>query len=138
MANLTTRNNNWMSMGDNFFDNFFPSNFRANEFKVDIKETETAYEVKADLPGFDKENLNVVYDDNILTIDAKRDNTVEDKDEDGNFLRRERSSQSFRRQFMLKGIDEDKITANFKDGVLHLELAKAATNDKDRKRIEIN
>src|SRR5699024_10153583 len=136
MANITPRNNNFMS-GDRFFDNFF-TNFMGNDnFQVDIKEKDNSYEVKADLPGFDKENLDVDYDDGILTIVANRSSVTEDKDEEGNFLRKERSSQSYRRQFMLKGIDEEKIEANFKDGVLNLELPKTSKEDKEKKRITI-
>lgn len=72
-----------------------------------------------------------------LTIEASRNDVSEDKDEEGNFLRRERSSSSFRCQFMLKGIDEDKIDASFKDGVLNLELPKAPGKDEDKKKIDI-
>ncbi|MEK0151916.1 Hsp20 family protein [Tetragenococcus halophilus] len=137
MANLMSRNNDLMNMRDDFFDNFF-SNFMGNDnFQVDIKEKDNSYEVTADLPGFDKSDLNVTYDDDILTIEASRNDVSEDKDEEGNFLRRERSSSSFRRQFMLKGIDEDKIDASFKDGVLNLGLPKAPGKDEDKKKIDI-
>lgn len=137
MANITPRSNDLMS-GDRFFDSFF-SNFMGNDnFQVDIKEKDNSYQVKADLPGFDKKDLDVNYDDGVLTISANRNSEVEDKDEEGNFLRRERSSQSYRRQFMLKGIDEDKIDASFKDGVLNLELPKTSQEDKEKKRITIN
>jgi len=108
-----------------------------DNFQVDIKEKDNSYEVTADLPGFDKSDLNVTYDDDILTIEASRNDISEDKDEEGNFLRRERSSSSFRRQFMLKGIDEDKIDASFKDGVLNLALPKAPGKDEDKKKIDI-
>ncbi|AYW47561.1 type III effector protein [Tetragenococcus osmophilus] len=137
MANLMSRNNDLMDMRDGFFDNFF-SNFMGNDnFQVDIKEKDNSYEVTADLPGFDKSDLNVTYDDDVLTIEATRNDVTEDKDEEGNFIRRERNSSSYRRQFMLKGIDEDKIDASFKDGVLSLELPKAPGQDEDKKKIDI-
>ncbi|MDN6639469.1 MAG: Hsp20/alpha crystallin family protein [Tetragenococcus sp.] len=137
MANLMSRNNDLMDMRDDFFDNFF-SNFMGNgNFQVDIKEKDNSYEVTADLPGFDKSDLNVTYDDDVLTIEANRNDVTEDKDEEGNFLRRERNSHSFRRQFMLKGIDEENIDASFKDGVLNLSLPKAPGEDEDKKKIDI-
>lgn len=137
MANLMSRNNDLMDMRDGFFDNFF-SNFMGNDnFQVDIKEKDNSYEVTADLPGFDKSDLNVTYDDGVLTIEATRNDVTEDKDEEGNFLRRERNSRSYRRQFMLKGINEDKIDASFKDGVLNLDLPKAPGEDEDKKKIDI-
>lgn len=137
MANLISRNNDLMDMRDGFFDNFF-SNFMGNDnFQVDIKEKDNSYEVTADLPGFDKSDLNVTYDDGVLTIEATRNEVTEDKDEEGNFLRRERNSSSYRRQFMLKGIDDEKIDASFKDGVLNLNLPKAPGEDEDKKKIDI-
>ncbi|GEQ48292.1 Hsp20/alpha crystallin family protein [Tetragenococcus koreensis] len=137
MANLISRNNDLMDMRDGFFDNFF-SNFMGNDnFQVDIKEKDNSYEVTADLPGFDKSDLNVTYDDGVLTIEATRNDVTEDKDEEGNFLRRERNSSSYRRQFMLKGIDDEKIDASFKDGVLNLNLPKAPGEDEDKKKIDI-
>ncbi|AYW46198.1 Hsp20/alpha crystallin family protein [Tetragenococcus koreensis] len=137
MANLISRNNDLMDMRDGFFDNFF-SNFMGNDnFQVDIKEKDNSYEVTADLPGFDKSDLNVTYDDGVLTIEATRNDVTEDKDEEGNFLHRERNSSSYRRQFMLKGIDDEKIDASFKDGVLNLNLPKAPGEDEDKKKIDI-
>lgn len=137
MANITPRSNDLMS-GDRFFDSFF-SNFMGNDnFQVDIKEKEGRYQVKADLPGFDKKDLDVNYDDGVLTISANRNSEVENKDGEGNFIRRERSSQSYRRQFLLKGIDEDNINASFKDGVLNLELPKTSQEDNEKKKITIN
>lgn len=138
MANLIPKSNDLMSMGNDFFDQFFSGFVGSNEFNVDIKEMPNSYDVKADLPGFEKEDLTVDYQEGLLTIQANRNNTIEDKDEKGNFIRRERSSRSYRRQFMLKDIDEEKIRAEFKNGVLHLDLPKIDAADSSRKRITIN
>ncbi|MGM0215542.1 Hsp20/alpha crystallin family protein [Enterococcus sp. AZ109] len=138
MANLIPRSNDLMSMGSDFFDQFLSGFMGSNEFNVDIKETSEAYDVKADLPGFEKEDLTVDYQEGLLTIQANRNNIIEDKDEGGNFIRRERSSRSYCRQFMLKDINEDRIKAEFKNGVLHLELPKVEATDSNRKRITIN
>lgn len=138
MANLIPRNNDLMSMDGDLFDGFFSNVWGHDKFKVDIKETDHAYSLKADLPGFDKKDLDVHYENGVLSIAASRNSTIEDKDEEGNFLRRERSSSSYRRQFMLQNVDEDEIKAEFKDGVLHLNLPKMANHDDKRKKIDIN
>ncbi|GAA3018032.1 Hsp20 family protein [Tetragenococcus solitarius] len=137
MANLISRNNDLMGMRDDFFDNFFNGFMGNDNFQVDIKEKDNNYEVTADLPGFDKSDLNVTYDDGVLTIEANRNDITEDKDEEGNFLRRERSSRSYRRQFMLKGVDDENIDASFKDGVLDLNLPKTSDEVEEKKKIDI-
>jgi len=124
-------------MRDDFFDNFFNGFMGNDNFQVDIKEKDNNYEVTADLPGFDKSDLNVTYDDGVLTIEANRNGITEDKDEEGNFLRRERSSRSYRRQFMLKGVDDENIDASFKDGVLDLNLPKTSDEVEEKKKIDI-
>lgn len=138
MANLSTRNNDLRTFGGDLFDNFFTNVFGNGQFNVDIEEKDNKYEVKADLPGFEKKDLKVQYDDGVLTIEANREDTLEDKDEAGNFLRKERSTSSYQRQFLLKNVDEEKIQAAFKDGVLSLELPKSETEDDRHKQIEIN
>lgn len=126
-----------LTFGDDFLDSFFSNSINPRQFDVDIRETDTGYELKADLPGFKKEDLNVGYDDNILTIEANHDEESEEKNEDGTYLRRERSSQSFRRQFIVKEIDKDGIRAKFEDGVLNLTLPKQKQVIKESTRIEI-
>lgn len=138
MANLIPKSNDLMSMGNDFFDQFFSGFVGSNEFNVDIMETPDFYDVKADLPGFEKEDIIVDYQEGLLTIQANRNNVVEDKDEKGNFIKRERSSRSYHRQFMLKDIDDEKIKAEFKNGVLHLDLPKINAAASNRKRITIN
>ncbi len=137
MANAVSRYDSGLARMDDLFDSFFPRFFGNDTFQVDIKESDAEYELTADLPGFKKEELNVTYDHDVLTIAAERNNVVEDKDEEGHFVRRERSSQSYHRQFMLKGIDESAIAAEFKDGVLTMQLPKRADAKEPLKKIEI-
>lgn len=136
MANLVSRKD-LFNFNDDFFSNLFPSISDDTRFDVDIIDNEKNYEVKADLPGFNKDQIHVEYDKDILSIRAVREDRVDEKDEEGNYIRRERSSRSFSRQFYIKDIDEEQITATFKDGVLDLILPKTDENQKDRKRIEI-
>ena len=103
--------------------------------KTDIRETENAYILEADLPGFAREDVHAEVRDGYLTIRAERKTETEDKKE--NYLRRERSCGSFSRTFDLEGIDSEAITASFKDGVLTLELPKLAPQAKEARRVEI-
>lgn len=138
--------------GRNYLDgreDFFPSLFRnlfdnelisamermQGNFKVDLKEAEDSYLVEADLPGVNKENIDIDYYDNYLIINAKRDESIEDKRE--NYVRRERHYGEFRRRLYMDNVDEENIEASFKDGVLKIILPKLAKGDERRRRIQI-
>ncbi len=108
---------------DSFFDDFSPVS-AVKVPKVDIEEMKDHYEIRADLPGFTKEEVSVTYANDVLTIDAKKDDSKETKDEDRHFLRRERVSSAFRRQFAVKGIKKEDIKADLKDGILTISLPK--------------
>lgn len=108
---------------DQFFDDFAPAS-TVKVPKVDIEELKDHYEIKADLPGFTKGEVSVTYANDVLTIDAKKDDTKETKDEDRHFLRRERVTSAFRRQFAVKGIKKEDIKADLKDGILTISLPK--------------
>ncbi|WP_282804387.1 heat shock protein Hsp18 [Clostridium tetani] len=126
---------------DEFFDNFFnndflvPIKFPKNNFRADLKETDNEYVIEADLPGISKDAVKVNYSNNNLVISAKREDIVENKDE--NYIRRERSYGEFKRAFYVDNVDENNIKASFKNGVLKINLPKLEDNIKARKQIEI-
>ncbi|ABK61385.1 MULTISPECIES: heat shock protein Hsp18 [Clostridium] len=134
-GNLRRREDFFNNLFDNFFnDDFFPKTMN-NGFNVDVRDTENAYLVEADLPGMKKENLDLYYENGYLTISAKREDSIEDKDDENNYVRRERHYGEFKRSFFINDIDEDNIEANFENGVLKLVLPKK--NNRNQKRIEI-
>ena len=96
---------------------------RTPALKTDIRETENAYILECDLPGFAREDVRAEIKNGYLTIRAER--SSESKNEGENYLRRERTSGVFTRTFDLEGIDSEAITASFKNGVLTMELPKA-------------
>jgi HSP20 family protein len=107
--------------------------------KTDIRETDNAYILDAELPGFNKEDINIDYSNNVLTIAANKETTNEEKDEkEGTYIRRERSSQSFSRQFLVEHIKHEDIDASFENGVLTVTMPKAADKETNSHRIEIN
>ena len=92
---------------------------------VDVAETDTAYQVKAELPGIRKEDLDVTVDDGVLTITAEHNDNQEQTGK-SRFIRQERSYGKFVRSLRLgANVDEETITAEYRDGVLHLTLPKA-------------
>ncbi len=102
---------------------------------VDIFDTDNAIVIKAELPGIKKNDVSVDVKDNVLTIKGERSLTKEIKEE--NYYRKERSFGKFQRSFTLpEAIDPAGIKANFKNGVLEIEVPKA--EEKKPKQISIN
>lgn len=101
---------------------------------VDIHEDDDQYLVEAELPGMNKKDIHLSVKDNILTIKGER--VSEKKDKKENCLRMERSYGSFQRSFRLpEQVKEDKINANFKEGVLTIQIPK--TEEVKAKEVEI-
>ncbi|MGE0468531.1 MAG: Heat shock protein, Hsp20 family [Candidatus Nitrospira kreftii] len=91
---------------------------------VDISETEGEYQIKAEIPDVKKEDVKVTLEDGVLTIQGERKHEKEEKGK--KYHRIERSYGSFVRTFSLPDvIDDDKVKAEFKDGVLNLHLPKS-------------
>lgn len=92
---------------------------------VDVTEKDDAYYVRADLPGVKKDDLDISFQDGVLTINAEtRNETKEEKE--GRVIRQERRYGSFVRSMRLgDAVDVDGIKADYKDGVLDLVLPKA-------------
>ena len=104
---------------------------------VDVVTKDGDMVIRAELPGMKPEDVDVSFQNGILTISGERKEEEEHKD--AGYLLRERRYGSFRRSMTLpEGIDEKKIKANFKDGVLEVSVEGAGTQvDEGPKRIEI-
>ena len=126
-------------MSEPFFSDFMTptANWGSNSFKVDVKDTGNGYELHADLPGMKKEDINLSYENNYLTISAEQSVNNDEKDDKDNYIRRERHYGSVSRSFYIDNIDESKISAEFKDGVLKVTLPKAAVEVQQVKQIPI-
>lgn len=107
------------------------------EFRTDVSDNGDSYMVEAELPGFNKEDIQIGIDNDCLTISAERKYDKDDSDEKKNFIRRERYYGSYSRSFDVTGIDTDAIKAEYKDGVLNLTLPKKAPEIPASKKIEI-
>lgn len=103
---------------------------------VDIYETADSIVLKAELPGLSRENIDIQVRDNTLTLKGERKFEREVKDE--NYLRIERSYGAFQRAFNLPSvIQQDKIKAVFKEGVLEVTMPKAEEAKPKQVKIEV-
>ena len=94
--------------------------------KTDIKETDDAYEVEMDLPGFRKEDIKVSLENGYLTVSAEKGLDKNEKDDKtGRYLRRERYSGACERSFYVGDqLTEQDIKGQFKHGILKLLVPK--------------
>ena len=113
------------------------ANSSAAAFKTDIRDTGDAYVLEADLPGMKKEDIHIDIDGDRLSISAERSAVKEEKDENGGYVRCERSYGSFSRSFDISGIRGEDISAAYADGVLTLTLPKQARTVPASRRLEI-
>ena len=105
-------------------------------FRTDIKDAGDSYVLEAELPGFKKEDISAQIKNGYLTIKAERSSDA-DNDNEG-YIRRERSHASYSRSFSLDGIDAEKISAEYKDGILSLTLPKEQVVIDEGKTLQIN
>ena len=98
------------------------------KMRIDVSEKENAYEVKADIPGVKKEDINVRIDGNVVQIDAEVKREKETKGNGDRVLRSERYYGNVSRTFSLaEDVDDSKAEAKYADGVLTLALPKKST-----------
>ena len=128
---LVPRNNNLgFSLFDNMFDDmfkdpFFTSNNNTKIMRTDIQEKDNNYVIEIDLPGYDKEDVKAQLKDGYLTISAEKNTSKDEKDEKGNYIRRERYSGKCSRSFYVgENVKEEDIKASFKNGMLELTFPK--------------
>jgi HSP20 family protein len=103
---------------------------------VDIAEKDKAYEVTAELPGMDENNIEVKVASDMLTIKGEKKEEKEEKKK--NYYHSERRYGSFERRFQIpEGVDTSKIDANFKKGVLTVTLPKSPEAQAAEKKITV-
>lgn len=101
---------------------------------LDMIDRDSEVVVRAEIPGIEKKDINVSIANNILTI--KGQTSSESKEEKGDYYRHEISNSSFARSVSLPSdVDESKIVANLKDGILEVTLPKSESSK--RRTIEV-
>lgn len=123
---------------DRYFDSMFKDIFSSPADRifnrvpsVDVRETEKAYVLEAELPGFDEKDIEIRLNGSELTIESKKlvekNEDGETSNDNGNFIINERRASSFCRSFKLpENVNSEGISACFKNGVLSLEIQKKA------------
>lgn len=104
---------------DDIFDNFINPR-ENNSLRCDIYEKDGAYHIEMDAPGFKKEDISLEVEDGYIKITASKKSETEE--ENKNYIRRERYSNEYKRQFYIGNIDAEKIKAKFDDGSLKIDI----------------
>lgn len=105
--------------------------------KVNVYEYDDKVGVIAEIPGLDKKDLKIEVEDGKLTISGDKHGTFDVKG--AKVIRRELKQSSFKRQFELGDLlDGDKIKANFKDGLLSIDIPKIEPKKPDKKLVKIS
>lgn len=132
---------------DRLFDEFFGGldmptlrgedrGFAAPSPRLDVTETEKAYEVSVELPGIEEKDIELTLADGVLTL--KGEKKVDREQKEKGRVHIERSFGSFQRSLSLPSdVDEDKVEAAFKNGVLTVTLPKRPEARPHHKKIEI-
>ena len=121
-------NNNWNTTSD-MRSSWSPA--------VDVKETKESYMITADIPGLRKSDIHVDLSDGVLSISGDR---VQEKEGDSDrYHYRERTKGTFARSFHLpESVNEKKIAASFKDGILAIDLPKLKPVEPRSRKIKIS
>lgn len=124
---------------DEVFKDPFFTHTESKVMRTDIKEYDDKYIIDVDLPGYEKENIKMSIEDGYLNVSATILNNKEESEE-GKFVRRERYTGSCSRSFYVgEELKSEDIKANFKNGILKIEIPKIEEDKKlpEKQYIEI-
>ena len=124
--------------GENLFDDIFDgdffrpaagsnrySNANTTVMKTDVRENQDSFDIDIDLPGYKKDDVKAELKDGYMTITAEKNDSNEEKDKKGNYIRRERFYGTCSRSFYVgDDVTEEDIKAKFEDGILKINVPK--------------
>lgn len=137
MNNKLTRYNEDDLFGGSWLKNFFdlPILNNSNILKTNIRKEGNNYIYDVAAPGYNKEDVNVSYENGYLVVEAKVNDGYNHSN--GNYIRQERYSGSCSRSFYIGEIDENKIIARYNNGILSIRVPEE-TNNQESKIKKIN
>ena len=138
MNNKITKYGNEDFFGSNWLKNFFdlPLVNNSNILKTNIRKEGNSYVYEIDIPGYNKEDVSISYEDGYLIVEAKVD-TQSNQSLSSNYLRQERYSGSCSRSFYIGEVDDSKINAKYHNGILYVSFPDEE-NDKKSKTKKIS
>ena len=130
------RENTLFNYLDNMEKNFFGDMSQDfSSFRTDVIDDGSQFILKAELPGFKKEDIKIDIEGDTLTVSAEHNDETEEKKD--NYIRRERRYGSFARTFDISNINADEISADYNEGILSLNLPKLEVKSPETRRIDI-
>ena len=139
---IRTVNDEISSLLNRHFDSYFPeANYWEEDvtkfsIPIEVSDKQKRYELKAELPGIKKENLDIDIDSNYVVVNAKKEE--EKKEKDHNYTKSEFKYGEFSRTIYLpEEIDTEKTEAEFKDGILKISAPKKEIAGENKKKLAI-
>ncbi|MGN0817542.1 MAG: Hsp20/alpha crystallin family protein [Candidatus Coproplasma sp.] len=122
---LQKRNNNY-DLFDAFDDFFRPVFYdEKRDLRTNIKETESAYELDIEMPGYKKEQIKVALENGYLTVSATKEQKEKEEGEGKRFLRKEISESCSRSYYVGDDISQEDVKAKYDNGILTLTVPKS-------------
>ncbi len=131
------RNYDLFNLFNDMDKDFFGGSMPMNSCRTDIRDEGEKYVMESELPGFEKEDIKLDINGSYLVISAEHNASNDEKDNKGNYIRRERSYGSYKRSFDISDVDADQISAEYKNGILTLDLPKKKPETPASRRLEI-
>ena len=117
---------------------FFSDASAMSSCKSDLRDTGDALILDVELPGFAKDEIQLDVTGDVLTLTAKhREKTQEEKDQEGTYLRRERTLASYEQKLDVSNINTEQMQANYENGLLTLTMPKKSATTPLSRRIDI-
>ncbi len=140
---LNTLNDDINSILHRSFDNIFPEYIFQQEMKgmampVDIKEYEDSFDVKIELPGIDRKDIDIDLNKSFVKVSANKEFREEENKKHKYHKTEFRYGNYYRTLYLPTEIDVEKSSADLKHGILELKLPKLEAEDKKTKKLEIN
>ena len=142
---IFTRNNRFWRDPFEEFNSMFPALWDESAlersfsgFRTDVIEKDDSYELQAELPGFNKEDIHIDLKNDVLTISASHNEEKKEEDKESKYIRRERHSSSYSRSFRVSNVLPEDIKAVYNNGVLEVSFPKRdALPEKEAHKIEV-